>query len=87
MLYTAYMYLISYRYEKLQQANATLTAFNDYSSTMYNTLFKDFDKYTKLMKEMKKDLNLIFRKIRYDLFYESNMTKIFEIKIERKISR
>mmetsp|Transcript_12853 Transcript_12853/g.17707 ORF Transcript_12853/g.17707 Transcript_12853/m.17707 type:complete len:146 (+) Transcript_12853:54-491(+) len=52
-------------YQKLHQSSTTLSNFNDLSATTYNTLVKDFEKNTKLLKQMKNDLNLIFKKIRY----------------------
>lgn len=52
-------------YQKLHQSTTTLSNFNDLSATTYNTLLKDFEKNTKLLKQMKNDLNLIFKKIRY----------------------
>lgn len=35
---------------------------------MYNQLLKDFEKNTKLLKEIGRDLELIFKKIRYFFF-------------------
>lgn len=51
----------------MHQSVETLTTFNEYSSNTYNTLNKDFEKHTKMLKEMKKDLNVIFKRIRYHI--------------------
>jgi len=50
--------------EELQKSNQTITSFNDFSVGAYNTILKDYERRTKLLKEMKRDLEIIFRKIR-----------------------
>jgi len=50
--------------DQLQKSNQTITSFNDFSSGAYVTLMKDYERRTKLLKEMKRDLEVIFRKIR-----------------------
>lgn len=49
---------------KIQQVNDTLSTANDFSQKAYTSINKDFDKHTRIMKELKKDLDLIFKKIR-----------------------
>jgi len=41
-----------------------LARMNDFASKEYATMVKDFQKHTKMMKEMKQDLDYIFQKIR-----------------------
>eukprot|EP01116_Phalansterium_solitarium_P004986 TRINITY_DN16239_c0_g1_i1.p1 TRINITY_DN16239_c0_g1~~TRINITY_DN16239_c0_g1_i1.p1 ORF type:complete len:136 (-),score=27.18 TRINITY_DN16239_c0_g1_i1:377-733(-) len=51
-------------YQSLQQSSQALTSFNDFSAGAYGRLQKDFEQNTKLLKEMKRDLEYIFKKIR-----------------------
>jgi len=51
-------------YSRLHQATQTLTSFNDFSGGVYSNVFKDFERHTRMMKEMRRDLDNIFRKIR-----------------------
>jgi hypothetical protein len=54
---------------KIQQVNDTLSTANDFSLKAYTSINKDFEKHTRIMKELKKDLDFIFKKIRYDILH------------------
>lgn len=56
---------VDYRFKRFQESNATLTGFNEFSASMYSHLWIEFEKNTKMVKEMKKDLDSIFKRIRY----------------------
>ncbi|EGG15292.1 hypothetical protein DFA_10126 [Cavenderia fasciculata] len=49
---------------KQYETNNALQHFNEYSSQKYGQLSNDFEKHTKMLKDMKKDLDYIFRKTR-----------------------
>ena len=50
------------------ESNATsLTSFNNDSHIKYDELLKKFDSHSKCIKEMKVDLEYIFKKLRYVL--------------------
>eukprot|EP01102_Stenamoeba_stenopodia_P000767 TRINITY_DN10719_c0_g1_i1.p2 TRINITY_DN10719_c0_g1~~TRINITY_DN10719_c0_g1_i1.p2 ORF type:complete len:113 (+),score=25.58 TRINITY_DN10719_c0_g1_i1:74-412(+) len=49
---------------RLLQSIQTLKQFNDFSALIHNNLYKDYEKHTKMMKEMAKDIDNIFRRIR-----------------------
>jgi len=51
-------------HQHLHDSVESLTQFNLYGTDSYNNLQNDYEKHTKMMKEMKKDLDYIFRKIR-----------------------
>eukprot|EP01095_Lingulamoeba_sp_RSL-Kostka_P007614 TRINITY_DN2440_c1_g1_i1.p1 TRINITY_DN2440_c1_g1~~TRINITY_DN2440_c1_g1_i1.p1 ORF type:complete len:234 (+),score=116.18 TRINITY_DN2440_c1_g1_i1:98-703(+) len=51
-------------YERLQESSQALVTFNQFSSKLYNQIGKDFEQKTKMIIEMKKDLDNIFRRIR-----------------------
>ena len=42
----------------------TLESFNASYASSYNTLAKDFDRYSKTLKQLKDDLDNIFRRIK-----------------------
>ncbi|KAN0042864.1 hypothetical protein ACTA71_010494 [Dictyostelium dimigraforme] len=50
--------------KKQYEANHMLSHFNEYSSQKYHQMSSDFEKHTKMLKEMKKDLDYIFKKTR-----------------------
>ncbi|KAF2069595.1 hypothetical protein CYY_009086 [Polysphondylium violaceum] len=50
--------------KKQYETNYLLNHFNDYSAQKYSQLSSDFEKHTKMLKEMKKDLDYIFKKTR-----------------------
>ncbi|KAN0033860.1 hypothetical protein ACTFIV_000336 [Dictyostelium citrinum] len=50
--------------KKQYETNHMLSHFNEYSSQKYNQMSSDFEKHTKMLKEMKKDLDYIFKKTR-----------------------
>jgi len=52
------------RMQKLTDANRTFTTFNDFSAAQFDKLIKDFERNTKMLKEMKVDLDSIFRRTR-----------------------
>ncbi|KAK5575670.1 hypothetical protein RB653_006803 [Dictyostelium firmibasis] len=52
------------RLKKQYETNHMLSHFNEYSSQKYNQMSGDFEKHTKMLKEMKKDLDYIFKKTR-----------------------
>ncbi|KAK8961771.1 hypothetical protein KSP40_PGU018717 [Platanthera guangdongensis] len=49
---------------RLQDSNAVLTHFNDYSEHCFAEISGDFSKNTRLLKSMKSDLDHIFLKLR-----------------------
>jgi len=50
--------------QKLTEANHSFTTFNDFSTTQVEKLIRDFEKNTKMLKELKADLDSIFRRTR-----------------------
>ncbi|CAG8646509.1 38790_t:CDS:2 [Gigaspora margarita] len=48
----------------LESTASSLTQFNEFSSTKYDELAKKFELHTKCIKEMKIDLEYIFKKLR-----------------------
>lgn len=49
---------------RLQDSNAVLSYFNEYSENCYADVMGDFSKNTRLLKSMKTDLDYIFLKLR-----------------------
>ncbi|GAM26609.1 hypothetical protein SAMD00019534_097840 [Acytostelium subglobosum LB1] len=49
---------------KQYETNTALQHFNDYSAQKYAQVSHDFEKHTKMLKEMKRDLEYIFKKTR-----------------------
>ncbi|RUS21805.1 hypothetical protein BC937DRAFT_91397 [Endogone sp. FLAS-F59071] len=43
---------------------ANLVAFNDFSAARYNDLHRKFESHARLVRDMKADLDVVFRKIR-----------------------
>jgi hypothetical protein len=54
--------------ETLHGMNIALEGFNASSANLYASLSKDFDRYTRQMKQLKEDLDQIFRRIRSATF-------------------
>ncbi|KYQ99951.1 hypothetical protein DLAC_03919 [Tieghemostelium lacteum] len=50
--------------KKQYETNNTLNHFNEFSQQKFNQISADFEKNTKMIKEMKKDLDYIFKKTR-----------------------
>lgn len=50
---------------RLQDSNAVLSHFNEYSENCFNEVSGDFSKNTRLLRSMKLDLDYIFQKLRY----------------------
>lgn len=50
---------------RLQDSNAVLSHFNEYSENCFNEVSGDFSKNTRLLRSMKSDLDYIFQKLRY----------------------
>ena len=53
------------RMGRLQDSNAVLTHFNEYSEQCFAEVSSDFASKTRLLKSMKADLEHIFTKLRY----------------------
>ncbi|KAG9295994.1 hypothetical protein G9A89_011846 [Geosiphon pyriformis] len=51
-------------HENLEQTAVTLTSLNDLSTQKYDELLRKYDLHAKCLKEMKNDLEYIFKKIR-----------------------
>eukprot|EP01111_Echinosteliopsis_oligospora_P002873 TRINITY_DN1456_c0_g1_i2.p1 TRINITY_DN1456_c0_g1~~TRINITY_DN1456_c0_g1_i2.p1 ORF type:complete len:351 (-),score=110.97 TRINITY_DN1456_c0_g1_i2:83-1135(-) len=51
-------------YQQFIDCNHTLETFNDFSNTMYMSLSVEYDKHTRMLKEIKRDLDIVFRRIR-----------------------
>ncbi|KAF9588938.1 hypothetical protein IFM89_017617 [Coptis chinensis] len=49
---------------RLQDGNAVLAHFNDYSEQCFGDVSSDFSRNTRLLKSMKTDLDYIFQKLR-----------------------
>ncbi|KAL3833708.1 hypothetical protein ACJIZ3_008444 [Penstemon smallii] len=49
---------------RLQDSNAVLSHFNDYSENCFSEVSADFTKNTRLLRSMKSDLDYIFQKLR-----------------------
>jgi peptidoglycan hydrolase CwlO-like protein len=49
----------------LKQSNEALESINEFSTKSFAVLQKEFEKHIKMIKEMKKDLEYIHRKIRH----------------------
>jgi len=52
-------------YKRLHESHQALRTFNDYSAKMYSVLGPDFEKNTKMLLQMRKDLELISKRIKY----------------------
>lgn len=52
-------------FERLKQSNEALESINEFSTKSFAVLQKEFEKHIKMIKEMKKDLEYIHRKIRH----------------------
>lgn len=50
-------------YKTLCESRETLSKFNEFSEASYRALFRDLQQKTKLTKEMRRDLDYIFKKI------------------------
>ncbi|XP_024400087.1 kxDL motif-containing protein LO9-177 [Physcomitrium patens] len=48
---------------RLQDSNAVLSHFNDFSDRSFTAVANDFSQNTRLLKSMKSDLDYVFRKI------------------------
>lgn len=49
----------------MRVSNEALNDFNNFAAQKYNELASDFHKHTAMIKDMRRDLDWIFRKIRY----------------------
>lgn len=56
----------TFRLGRLQDSNAILSHFNDFSENCYAEVSGDLSRNTRLLKSMKADLDHIFLKLRYD---------------------
>lgn len=54
-----------HRLGRLQDSNAVLSHFNEYSENCYAEVSVDLAKNTRVLKSMKADLDYIFQKLRY----------------------
>jgi hypothetical protein len=63
----------------MRDSNLSLSEFNNFASGKYAELSADFHKHTAMIKDMRKDLDFIFRKIRYDL----NLPLTFSLDLDR----
>ncbi|CAI9089648.1 OLC1v1024261C1 [Oldenlandia corymbosa var. corymbosa] len=52
---------------RLQDSNAVLSHFNEFSESCFTEVSADFSRNTRLLKSMKSDLDYIFQKLRYFL--------------------
>ncbi|KAJ3038296.1 KxDL motif-containing protein 1 [Rhizophlyctis rosea] len=50
--------------QTLRRTNESLETFNNFSAARYGENVKQLESYTKQLKEMKEDLDIIFRRIR-----------------------
>ncbi|GKC70193.1 KxDL motif-containing protein 1 [Tanacetum coccineum] len=55
---------------RLQDSNAVLTHFNDYSEQCFAEVSSDLSTNTRLLKSMKSDLDYVFQKLRAALPFE-----------------
>eukprot|EP00026_Physarum_polycephalum_P016635 Phypoly_transcript_17591.p1 GENE.Phypoly_transcript_17591~~Phypoly_transcript_17591.p1 ORF type:complete len:135 (+),score=26.11 Phypoly_transcript_17591:344-748(+) len=50
--------------QRFKESNESLTHFNEFSATTYTNLSGEYERHTKALKEMKKDLDNVFKRIR-----------------------
>ena len=69
-LLTSYHVVTSFpfycRLGRLQDSNAVLAHFNEYSEHCFSEVSGDFSRNTPLLRSMKSDLDYIFQKLRYN---------------------
>ena len=65
-LYCLYFGSPNCRLGRLQDSNAVLSHFNEYSEHCFSEVSGDFLRNTRLLRSMKSDLDYIFQKLRYD---------------------
>lgn len=53
------------RLGRLQDSNAVLSHFNEYSENCFSEVSADFSRNTRILKSMKSDLDYVFQKLRY----------------------
>jgi hypothetical protein len=71
-------FLLLSRLGRLQDSNAVLTHFNEYSEQCFVEVSSDFASKTRLLKSMKSDLDHIFTKLRWLLIYQfSKLSLLF----------
>ncbi|XP_021298100.1 kxDL motif-containing protein 1 isoform X2 [Herrania umbratica] len=59
-----FIYATTCRLGRLQDSNAVLSHFNEYSEHCFAEVSSDFSRNTRLLKSMKSDLDYIFQKLR-----------------------
>ena len=52
--------------ETCQSTQQQLQAFNDFSKARYQNINKHFETHTAMLKEMKRDMDSVFKKLRYE---------------------
>ncbi|OMO83258.1 hypothetical protein CCACVL1_11473 [Corchorus capsularis] len=80
---------------RLQDSNAVLSHFNEYSENCFAEVYSDFARNTRLLKTMKSDLDHIFQKIRSmkakimatypDAFPDESMREAFDSRPDLEI--
>lgn len=62
-----FLFVLNCRLGRLQDSNAVMSHFNEYSENCFAEVAGDFSRNTRLLKSMKLDLDYIFQKLRYCL--------------------
>lgn len=70
------------RLGRLQDGNAVLSHFNEFSENCFAEVAGDFSRHTRLLRSMKSDLEYIFQKLRYDNCFLLVLFCLFEVLTE-----
>ena len=82
--------LITNRLTKFEKTNAKFSRLNDLSATRYSYLQQQLRSHTKMLVDMKKDLDSVFRRIRYDLLvltYRYSFRTLLKITVIRVLTQ
>lgn len=60
-----FLFVLNCRLGRLQDSNAVMSHFNEYSENCFAEVAGDFSRNTRLLKSMTLDLDYIFQKLRY----------------------
>lgn len=72
-----FLFLFVIRLEQLDKSNEKLDGINRISTERYLSATKDFTKHTQTLTTMKKDLDFIFKRIKYDIINYTHLRNIF----------
>lgn len=66
-----------FRLGRLQDSNAVLSHFNDFSQHCFAEISGDIARNTRILKSVKSDLDYIFQKLRYSFLFSSSLCFLF----------